>query len=253
MAYRIRLLILLLLSLTVPAWAEDAPAAESASAPAINPQVIDKLIQLGEHLRSLPRFKVGAEMTQDVVLESGQKIKTNGSTELVVDGHSKLYAKLSTDSQERVFYYNGKQFTLYAPFLKYYTTIAAPATLSETLHQFETYYQLRLPLEDLFLLGRDQAQIDGLTGAAYVGPSTIKGKLCDHLAFRQPGMDWQLWVTRSDKPLPCKLVITSSGDAGAPEYTAIYSWELKPSTKASQFTFKPAKDDLAIPMKKLAE
>lgn len=71
------------------------------------------------------------------------------------------------------------------------------------------------------MFGRDQSQIDSLKEALYIGNSVVDGKVCDHMAFRQDGIDWQLWVTRSGNPLPCKLVITTTDEASRPEYSVL--------------------------------
>ena len=231
--------------------AEEVPAADAT--PIINPQVVDKLIDMGNYLRSLSKFQVDAEVTLDTVLETGQKIKSEASTTLKVLGHDRMYARTEGDVRTREFFYNGKKLTQYSPYLKYYTTVDAPPRVSETLHMIENHYGIQIPMEDLFLFGSDQAQIDALKEALYVGPSTIKGQLCDHLAFRQEGVDWQLWITRSEKPLPCKLVITTTDEQSFPEYSAVYHWNLKPGLQESMFTFKPAKGDVAIALKKAAE
>jgi hypothetical protein len=243
--------LLFTLALAPGARAEDPPTPDVT--PTINPQVVDKLIDMGNHLRGLPTFQVDAEVSRDIVLESGQKIKTEASTVLKVVGHDRMYAKTEGDVRTREFFYNGKKLTQYSPFLKYYTTVDAPPEVSETLHLIENHYGIQVPMEDLFLFGSDQAQIDALKEALYVGPSTIKGQLCDHLAFRQEGVDWQLWITRSDKPLPCKLVITTTDEPGFPEYSAVYRWNLKPGIKDSIFTFAPRKGDVAIPLKKASD
>lgn len=245
------------LFLTSVAYADDPPAAAdnppaAADSTPVNPQVVDKLIDMGNYLRGLPKFQVDAQISRDTVLESGQKIKTESANTLKVLDHNRLYAKSEGDVRTRELFYNGKKLTQYAPYLKYYTTVDAPPTVGEALHRFENFYGIQVPMEDLFLFGSDQAQIDALKEAAYVGPSTINGQLCDHLAFRQEGVDWQLWITRSDKPLPCKLVITTTDVASFPEYSAVYRWNLKPELKDAMFTFKPGKGDVAIPLKEVA-
>lgn len=77
--------------------AEDPPqppATEAADdTPLVNPQVVDKLIDMGNYLRSLRKFQVDAQVSRDTVLESGQKIKTESSNTLKVVGHDRLYAK----------------------------------------------------------------------------------------------------------------------------------------------------------------
>jgi hypothetical protein len=230
-----------------------SPSDAASDAPVLNPQVVDKVVDMGEYLRSLKRFQVSAEVTRDTVLDTGQKIQLQSSNTLLIDGQTRLYAKAEGDARTREFFYNGKLLTQYSPLLKYYTTIKAPATVLETLHEVEQYYGVQLPMEDLFFFGSDQSQLDALKSAAYIGPSTVNGKLCDHLAFRQEKLDWQLWLTRSDKPLPCKLVITTTDDASFPEYSATYQWDLNPVIKPSAFTFTAAKGDVAIPMKKTSE
>lgn len=238
---------LFLLTLAPSVQAEEAPQPASTD---INPQVVAKVVQLGEYLRSLPRFQVDAQVTRDTVLDSGQNLQMQSTSRLQVAGHDHVFARSDSDTQTREFYYDGKRLTQYSPYLKYYTTLDAPGTLLETLHKVEDHYGLQFPMEDLFLFGQDQAAIDALTSALYVGPSTINGQLCDHLAFRQPGVDWQLWVTRSDKPLPCKLVITTIEKPSRPEYSAVYRWNLQANLKEAKFTFTPGKGDVAIPLKK---
>lgn len=243
----------LMLACCLTTWAQaEEPVAADATA-MVNPQVVDKLIDMGNHLRGLTKFQVDAQVSRDTVLESGQKIKTESSNTLKVVGHNRMYARTEGDVRTREFFYNGKKLTQYSPYMKYYTTVDAPATVAEALHLIENHYGIQVPMEDLFLFGSDQAQIDALKEALYVGPSTISGQLCDHLAFRQEGVDWQLWITRSEKPLPCKLVITTTDDKSFPEYSAVYHWNLKPVIKDSVFTFKAAKDDVAIPLKKAAD
>lgn len=230
----------------------EEPATTDATA-TVNPQVVDKLIAMGDHLRGLAKFQVDAQVSRDTVLESGQKIKTEASTILKVVGHNRMFARTEGDVRTREFFYNGKKLTQYSPYLHYYTTVDAPPTVGEALHMVENHYGIQVPMEDLFLFGSDQAQIDALKEALYVGPSMINGQLCDHLAFRQEGVDWQLWITRSEQPLPCKLVITTVNEKSFPEYSAVYRWNLKPELKDSIFTFKPAKGDVAIPLKKATD
>lgn len=255
MASGARLLCLLMVPLTASVWAADATNSPDSTdtTEAVNPKVIDKVVEMGDYLRSLPDFRVDATIERDVVLDNGQKIKTLGSTEMVVQGRSHLYARAQSDTQNREYFYNGKQLTQYSPALKYYTTVKAPPKIVDTLNQIEDYYGLRLPMEDLFLFGRDQSQIDAIKSAAYIGPSTVNGQVCDHLAFRQDGADWQLWVAHTGKPLPCKLVITTTDDDSKPEYSAVYRWNLTPGIKESSFTFVPGKGDTSIPFKKVKE
>lgn len=250
MAFKSKLLSSLSVTLSVTSWAaEGPPQAESK----VNPLVIEKIVQMGEYLRSLPKFQVDSQISNDFVLESGQKIQALGTSKITAAGTNRLNVKVNTDSLSREYFYNGKQLTQYSPDLNYFTTVDVADKVLEMLHQVEKYYALEVPMEDLLQFGNDKTLVDSLTVAAYVGPSTVNGKVCDHFALRQPGTDWQLWISQSEKPLPCKLIVTKTDKTSLPEYSAVYRWNLNPKIIASDFTFKPGKDDVLIPFKKTSE
>jgi hypothetical protein len=79
-----------------------------------------------------------------------------------------------------------------------------------------------------------------------VGSATIDGTTCQHYAFRQDDIDWQLWVQKGDYPLPRKLVITTKTDDARPQHTAVYRWDLAPSFNDAAFTFDPPKGALRV-------
>ena len=80
---------------------------------------------------------------------------------------------------------------------------------------------------------------DGITAAMDVGPSDVGGTTCEHYAFRQEEIDWQIWIQMGDHPLPRKLVITTKTDEARPQHTAVYTWNLAPSYNDPAFEFDP--------------
>lgn len=75
----------------------------------------------------------------------------------------------------------------------------------------------------------------------FVGPSQIDGVTCGHYAFRQEGLDWQVWIQFGDYPLPRKLVLTTLTDEARPQYVATFNWNLAPAFNDAAFTFVPPK------------
>ncbi len=51
--------------------------------------------------------------------------------------------------------------------------------------------------------------MEPVTEAMYLGTGVVDGVECDHLVFRTPDVDWQIWVALGDKPYPWKYVVTS--------------------------------------------
>ncbi|WP_028454967.1 DUF2092 domain-containing protein [Chitinilyticum litopenaei] len=225
-----------------------AAADAAAENPVRNPRVIDKLVEMGATLRALGDFRVEADASRDVVLDNGQKIKQLASASLLASGKDKLRVDIRGDRLSRNIYFDGKQLTLYAPATRYYASTPLPGNTAAMLETAEEKLGIEIPLADLFLFGKSQAQLDAIKSAVYVGASTVNGQRCDHLAFREDTIDWQLWVSRGERPLPCKLVVTSTDQSEQPEYSVTYRWNTKAKARAGDFRFQPAKGDLPIPL-----
>ena len=86
-------------------------------------------------------------------------------------------------------------------------------------------------------------ECDAIAG---VGQDFIDDDLCDHYAFRQGNLDWQIWITTGSKPLPRKLVITNRADEARPQSVSLIDWNLKPTFKDSVFRFTPPKGATAV-------
>jgi hypothetical protein len=73
-----------------------------------------------------------------------------------------------------------------------------------------------------------------------IGPVTVLGIPCEHLAFSLGTVDWQIWIEDGAKPVPRKIVITYKDEEGTPEYTAIFSnWDFQTKLPDFLFTFEP--------------
>ena len=61
--------------------------------------------------------------------------------------------------------------------------------------------------------------MSGVTDTKDLGSGVIDGKECDHFAFRNQDVDWQIWIAQGDKPYPCRYVITSKNVDQGPQYS----------------------------------
>jgi hypothetical protein len=74
----------------------------------------------------------------------------------------------------------------------------------------------------------------------YVGEGAVMGERCDHLAFVQDRVDWQIWIRKGDSPTPKKIVITYKSLVAAPRYTAIFAdWDLAAQATDGDFALTP--------------
>ena len=159
----------------------------------------------------------------------------------------RLRLEFKNDLQHRVYTYDGKALTQFSPELGYYATMEMTGPIGQMVLQVKEKYDLELPLADLFLWGTDKADTKGIKEAVFVGVEQVDGHDSEHFAFREEGIDWQIWIRPGDQPLPDKLVITTTDDPAQPSYVANLKWNLDPdSRKDADFSFTPPKGAVKI-------
>lgn len=225
---------------------QGASATAGAPAPERDAAAIERVKQMSAYLRSLKSFQVTAQTTKDEVLETGQKIQFGGTVGYRYVGPDKLRAFLRTDRVWRDFYYDGKTLTQVAPRMNYYASVPVTGSVGSLTARLANEYDVELPLADLFTWGSTDDSVNNVTGATLIGPATVGGVDTDHIAMRQAGVDWQVWVQRGAQPLPRKIVITTTDEAQQPQYSAVLTWHLTLRPTAAEFTFKPSKGAVRI-------
>ena len=222
-----------------------APSSHAASngakpAPAISPDAIAALQKMGEFLREQQSFSVQARMTTDDQLASGQKVQFGGTVDLRVRRPDRMRVDITGDRRHERLYYDGKTFTVFGPNTGYYATFAAPGTLAELKDVLEKQYAIDLPLADLFYWGTDRDGRAAIQAATRVGTANVDGFVTDHYAFRQKDVDWELWIEQGSRPVPRKLVITTTAEKSRPQHATVLNWDLSPKFEDQLFTFVPS-------------
>jgi len=205
----------------------------------IDPQAISALDRMGAFLRSQRAMIINAKTTTDEVLDNGQKVQRNGVATLKMSRPDRLRADVSSDQRNEQLFYDGKTFTIYQPALGYYGSFNAPPTLAQLVDEAEQRYGIDMPLADLFAWGTARSPAADIKGAIDLGPSMVEGVKCDHFAFHQADVDWEIWIQHGPQPLPRKMVITTTTEKTQPQHVAVMSWDLSPRLDQSMFTFTP--------------
>lgn len=249
MVHPIWMLSLLAILLAAPsAYAQTPPAGAAPAASAVDQASIQALKDMGAFLQTLKRFWVSTELTGERVLVDGQKLQHTATADMDVERPNKLRALMHSARSERELIYDGKTVTLYTPAQKYYSTVEFDGTIGELINRLEARFGVELPLSDLFLWGTAAAPLDKIESAMNAGQDFVGDDLCDHYAFRQGKIDWQVWITTGSKPLPRKIVITNRADEARPQSVSAINWDLKPTFKDSVFKFTPPKGATKIDM-----
>lgn len=214
-----------------------------AQSAGIDPQAEKLMRAATTYLAGQNRFSVETRSTIEVVLASGQKIQFDHGATLAVQRPNKLRAERKGDLIDQVFYYNGMSLILHNPSDNYYATVPAPDTVEEMMDFARESLDIIAPAGDLIYKNAFEILMADVTSGFVVGQSVVDGQRCDHLAFRSPEVDWQIWVQEGSQPLPRKLVITTKDVAGMPQFAVMMThWELAPTFTEAIFEFTPPSD-----------
>lgn len=219
------------------------PQAALGQAGQVAPQAEKLLKAATTYLADQQSFSVVTRSTIEIVLASGQKLQFDHAADLSVQRPNKLRAERRGDLVDQVFTYDGKSLTLYNPGEKYFATVAAPGTLEGMLDFARESLDIVAPAGDLVHANAFQILMQEVTSGFVVGKGVVEGARCDHLAFRSPQADWQIWILEGAQPLPRKLVITTRDVVGAPQFAVVMTqWKLAPKFEERLFDFTPPAD-----------
>lgn len=229
----------ILLALTACALAgfTAMPVLAAEDKPAVEPRADELLKRMGDYLGQAQFFSVNAEIWQDVQLSSGQRIQSGRTVELRVRRPNRLRAEIQSTRRNRELFYDGDALTLLNRAQNFYGTVRTSGSLDKVMDVASERFGIAIPLEDFIRSDPHKDLLQNVTGGVNLGPVSVLGVPCEHLAFTQTNIDWQIWIENGPKPVPRKFVITYKDEPDSPQFTAIFSnWDFE--TKLPDFVFK---------------
>lgn len=218
-----------------------------AEAPPIDPAATNILKQMSQYLGGQKQFSVQTQNTLEDLFHEGHRVDLDVSASVVVSRPNKIRAERKGDLVDHIFYYNGKEMTLYSPVFDVYSTLQAPDTfygLFQFLHQ---NVGLGLPISDLVYEDSYPLLMQDVTLAQIVGKTYIDGVKTTHLLFSRPGVDFQIWIAEEGAPLPMKYVVTDTESSYRQSISSrMMNWNVQPVVEENQFTFTQQDNAQAI-------
>ena len=183
----------------------------------MDPAATAILKRMTDYLGSLKAFSVHTQNTIEDLLAPGERIDLEVSATVTVERPNKLLTERKGDLVSQNFYYDGKTLTLYDPSKKVYATEPAAGTLEGMLDYARDTLGLVIPASDLVYPNAYELLMKDVTAAKVIGKTVVGGVKCDHLLFRRPGVDFQVWIADGKEPLPRQARRHRHGDPGAAE------------------------------------
>lgn len=196
-----------------------------------------------DYLASQKTLSASFDSDIEVITPELQKIQFASSGQMKLSRPDKLRVRRTGGYADVEFVYDGKTLSIFGNNAKAYVQAEMPGTVDQMIGALQARSGVGLPGTDLLLSNAFDELTATTTEGVHVGQGVIDGVECEHLAFRTPDTDWQIWVETGAKPVPRKYVITSKTVAGAPQYTLrIRDWKTDAFADADTFVFKAPAD-----------
>lgn len=215
-------------------------ADETPSGSGIDPKCEAFVRQMGARLAEAKTFTFNAYTVRQQFLDDGQKVDIARRERVAVRRPVRVAASIASDDGETEFTFDGQTVTLFNRGNHAYGQTEIKGDLDAMFDHLANDYGMTLPLVDLILADPAKAMLSRVRTCTDLGDGYVFDTKCRHLAFRQEGIDWEIWIEEGAEPLPRKLAIVYKDMPGHPEYVAYLSdWNLNAGVPDSRFTFKP--------------
>jgi hypothetical protein len=210
------------------------------SASAGDPEALLKA--MSDYLASQKSLSAKFDSDIEVVTPELQKIQFSSSGDMKMNRPDKLRIRRTGGYADVELVYDGKTVSLYGNNAKSYVQADIAGGTDKMIDTLYSHTSAGLPGADLLLSNSYEELMANVIQGSHVGQGVVDGVECEHLAFRGPDTDWQIWIETGAKPVPRKYVITSKTVTGAPQYSLrIRDWKTDANADAD-FMFKPPAD-----------
>jgi hypothetical protein len=228
---------------TKPVTPATKPAFVPAPAPIIQQQALDRLKQMSDKLVASNSFSYRSNSSIELQSDNGQFITFFTEAEVALQRPNKLHMKVAGDSPSLHLYYDGAKASVIDVDNNIYAVSAPLSNIDEMLNYIMSKAQISFPSADLMYSDPYAVMTKDLTDATVVGDSMINGIPAEHFAYREPAIDWEIWIAKGEKAVPLRLAMTYRQVKDRPSFLVEFAdWKLNPKLKASTFDFKTPAD-----------
>jgi hypothetical protein len=210
-----------------------------AAAPVMEQAALDLLKRMSATLGAAKAFTYQSRSTVEIPAKTGQFVTLFGTSNVALERPNKLSVRVTGEVRNFDFYYDGINIIAFSPKDNVYSIAGAPGTIDEMLKFVEHKTGIYFPSADVMFNDPYAMMATGVTSAFVVGPAMVDGFPCEHLAFRVPAVNWEIWIETGKRALPRRLAVTYTDVRNFPRFLVEFSnWNLQPRLAASQFAFQ---------------
>lgn len=196
------------------------------------------LKSMSDYMAAQKAISFSYDTNFEVVTKDHQKLMLASSGTMNLSRPDKLRATRSGGFANVEMIFDGKTLTLLSKDAKRYAQVEVPGSLDHLVDELRDKLQKPMPGADLLLANVYDTLMADVVDVKDLGSGVIGGVECDHLAFRNAEVDWQIWIAQGASPYPCRYVITAKDVDQGPEYSVqIRDWKSGGDVAADDFAF----------------
>jgi hypothetical protein len=208
---------------------------------------------MSDYLASQKTISATFDSSLEVITPQSEKIQFTSSGTLLLRRPNEIRATRTGGYADVEMFFDGKTLTVYGKNINGYTQLESPGSVDQLIDTLRGR-GWAIPGADLLLGNVYDTLSADVIEAKHIGLGVVDGVECNHLAFRNQDVDWQLWVEAGANPIPRKMVITSKAVGGAPQYTlVIRDWKTDVPADQLAFEFKPPQGAEKLELEALAK
>lgn len=195
---------------------------------------------MSDYLASQKTISLTFDSDVEVITPEVEKIQFASSGKMLLSRPDKLRVSRTGGYADVEIVFDGKTISALGKNINSFTQMDAAGSIDQLVGKLRDMNILSAPGADFLGTHVFEDLMSGVIDAKHIGLGVIDGVECEHLAFRNRDIDWQIWIDVGARPIPRKYVIASKGIGAAPQYTLrIKDWKTDAPAAADAFAFTP--------------
>ena len=209
----------------------------------IEPKADEILRRMSQSLGNAKALRFRAHDMVDQVMDNGQKLQFARTLTVAARRPGAVAVAVKGDTEGVQYAYRDSKLTIVNDRERCYAVQDVPAEIDAMFDFLAERYGITAPLADLLFSDPYAAMTGRVRSGQYLGLHAVGPTPCHHLAFRQDGIDWQIWVEDGAQPVPRKVVITYKELPSQPQFVALLDeWDLAPELPDKTFELEAPRD-----------
>jgi hypothetical protein len=205
----------------VAAPATSAAPQQVASAAGGGPDPFGLLQKMSDYMGSQKHIRMTISETFDEVITAGPKIQLSNERTIQLKRPDRISVSVSGAGVQRRITCDSESFTVVDLLKNVYATMPMTGSLDSVMDTLAQQYGMAQPVEDLLYSDINARLLGKIQSGQSLGREAVAGHKCNHLAFKQANLSWEVWIEEGLKPVPWRLVVSYDSSPGRPKYTLL--------------------------------